>query len=91
MLKPGQLIGTELEADSMALAIELAMQAQGVYEPDDDTPEAAEKRRKALVAIAQGVVNHLRTHLEIVIAAQKLGVNLPAAQVKLLGSANEVL
>lgn len=91
MLKAGTFNGSTLEADSMALAIEQAMQALGVFDPADDTPEAAEKRGKALAAIAQGVVNHLRTHLEVVITANKLGTGLPAAQVKLQGSANEVL
>jgi hypothetical protein len=91
MLKPGNLIGTLLEPDSMAMAIEQAMLAEGVFDAEDDTPEAAEQRRKALVAIAKGVVAHLRSHLEIVVVANKLAANLPAAQVKLLASANEVL
>lgn len=89
MLKAGQLVGNALEAGSMAQAIEDAMVSFGVLKLEDDTPDAAENRRKALAAIANGVVNHLLANIEIVIAVNKLGT-LPVAQTKLLGSAGEV-
>lgn len=90
MLKPGTLNGETLEAGSMARAIEDAMVALEVIKLDDETPDAAESRRKAFVAIATGVVNHLKANLEVVIAADKLGSGVPAAQTKLLGSAGEI-
>ena len=40
MLKAGTFNGSVLEADSMALAIEQAMESLGVFDPADDTPEA---------------------------------------------------
>lgn len=90
MLKPGTLIGNSLEAGSMARAIEDAMVALEVIKLDDETADAAETRRKAFVAIATGVVNHLKANLEVVVAANKFGNSVPAAQANLLGSAGEI-
>ncbi len=90
MLKPGTLVGGFLEVGSMAEAIELAMVAQGVLDLDDETPDAAENRRKAFVAIATGVVNHLKANIEVVVAVNKLAVGMPVAETRLLGAANEV-
>ena len=90
MLKPGTLIGDSLQSDSMAEAIELAMVAQGVLDLSEETPEAAENRRKAFIAIATGVINHLSTHLEIRVAANKLAAGMPPAEVKLLGAGGDV-
>jgi len=89
MLKAGTLVGDTLEAGSMAQAIEDAMVAFGVVKLEDETPEAAESRRKAFAAIATGVVNHLLANIEIVIAVNKLGT-VPLVTTKLLGSAGEV-
>jgi hypothetical protein len=86
MLKPGILLGDQLESDSMALAIEQALQQQGVLNLDDETPEAAETRRKTFIAIATGVINHLKAQLEITITANKLGNNVPATNVVLKGA-----
>lgn len=90
MLKPGALNGETLEAGSMARAIEDAMVALEVIKLDDETPDAAETRRKAFVAIATGVINHLKANLEVVVTADKFGGGVPAAQTKLLGSAGEI-
>ena len=90
MLKVGLLIGDALEVGSMARAIEDAMVAQGVLTLEDETPEAAESRRKAFVAIATGVVTHLVANIEVIVAAGKFAPGLPAAQVTLSGSAGEV-
>ena len=90
MLKPGALMGDSLEAGSMARAIEDAMVALDVIKLDDETPDAAENRRKAFVAIATGVINHLKANLEVVVAANKFGNSVPAAQTKLLGSAGDI-
>ena len=89
MLKAGSIVNDALEAGSMARAIEDAMVSQGVLDLDDETPDAAENRRKAFVAIATGVVSHVVEHMEVVIAAHKLGAT-PAAETKLLGSAGEI-
>ncbi len=90
MLKAGLLVGTALEAGSMARAIEDAMVLYGVIDIAEETPEAAENRRKALSAIATGVVNHLLANIEIVINVNKLGGSVPAATTTLRGSAGEV-
>lgn len=92
MLKPGTLVGDALEAGSMALAIEQAMVAQGLLVLDEEQPEAAENRRKTFIAIATGVINHLKANIEIVVAADKFSAasHIPPAETKLLGSANEV-
>ena len=90
MLKAGDLTDDgQLEAGSMARAIEDAMVANAVLNLDDETPEAAEQRRKTFVSIAQGVINHLTGNLEVVVAANKFGT-APAASVTLSGSAGEV-
>jgi len=90
MLKPGSLQGDSLEAGSMARAIEDAMVAQGVLKLDDETADAAELRRKTFVAIATGVINHLKSnveiHVEIHFAIDALGPGIPAAAKTLQGS-----
>jgi hypothetical protein len=83
MLKPGT--PTNFSADSMAYAIEQAMIAFEVFDPADDTDEAVEQRRKALAAIATGIVNHLKAALEISVAQNKIAAGLPAAAVQLRG------
>lgn len=90
MLKPGALIGDNLEAGSMAEAIELAMVAQGLLDLDEETPEAAENRRKTFIAIATGVINHLKGNLQINVMANKFAVSVPAVAKTLLGSAGDV-
>ena len=90
MLKPGTLSGDTLEAGSMAEAIEQAMVAQGVLDLDAETADAAEMRRKSFIAIATGVIGHLKAQLEIDIAAAQFGPGIPAAATQLLGSAGAV-
>ncbi len=90
MLKPGSLVGDALEPGSMAEAIELAMVAGDLLDLDEDTPEAAENRRKTFIAIATGVINHLKANIEIAVAVNKFGAGMPTAATTLLGSAGEV-
>lgn len=90
MLKPGSLVGGVLEVGSMAEAIELAMVAHDLLDLDEETPEAAENRRKTFIAIATGVINHLKANLEITVAVNKFGAGTPVAATALLGSAGEV-
>ena len=89
MLKAGTFSGGALETGSMAKAIEDAMVAFGVLKLEDETPEAAESRRKAFAAIATGVVSHLLANIEIVVSVNKFGTQ-PTVVTKLLGSAGEV-
>jgi hypothetical protein len=89
MLRAGSLVGNVLEAGSMARAIEDAMVAQGVLTLDDETPDAAEQRRKAFIAIATGVVTHVLANLEIVVAVNKFGT-VPPAATTIAGSAGEL-
>lgn len=91
MLVPGFIINDDLQPGSMARAIEDAMVAAELIQLDEETPEAALDRRKAFIAIATGVINHLRTNLEIVVADDKFGNGIPNGSVKLLGAAGEVL
>jgi hypothetical protein len=90
MLKPGTLVGDALQSGSMAEAIELAMIAQGMLDLSEETPEAAENRRKTFIAIATGVINHLTANLDIRVATNKFGTGIPAAEVKLRGSSGDV-
>ena len=89
MLNAGSIVGDALEAGSMAKAIEDAMISLGVVKPDDETPDAAESRRKAFLAIATGVVTHLVANLEIDVSINKFGT-VPLVATTLLGSAGEV-
>lgn len=85
MLKPGIIVGDSLEANSMARAIEDAMVAQEVIKLDEETEEAAENRRKAFIAIATGVINHLKANLEIKVVANKFAASNPPADSLLRG------
>ena len=85
MLNPGTLGDNSLEAGSMARAIEDAMVAQGVLNLGDETEDAAEMRRKAFIAIATGVITHLKASLEVKIAINKIAAGMPAADVSLRG------
>jgi len=85
MLKAGSLVGSALEAGSMARAIEDAMVAEGVLNLEEETEDAAEMRRKTFIAIATGVVNHLKGNLEITIVAGKFATNNPPAAALLRG------
>ena len=73
----------------MARAIEDAMVAQGVLVLDDETPDAAENRRKAFIAIATGVINHLKANLDIAVAVNKFGT-VPTVATSLRGSSGEI-
>lgn len=90
MLKPGTLVGDALDVGSMAHAIELAMIAQGLLDLDEETPDAAENRRKTFIAISTGIVNHLKASLDIRIAQNKLGNSIPAAAVTLSGANGDI-
>jgi hypothetical protein len=90
MLKPGILIGELLEPGSMAQAIEQAMIDQGLLVLDEESPDAAELRRKTFIAIATGVIGHLTAQLEIVVASDKFAPNVPAVQTLLQGAAGEL-
>lgn len=88
MLKPGTLQGDALEAGSMARAIEDAMVAQGILKLEDETADAAESRRKAFIAIATGVITHLKANVELNFAVAAFGASVPVTAVTLTGSNN---
>lgn len=69
----------------MSRAIEDALVAQGVLNLDDETEDAAEMRRKTFIAIATGVITHLKAGLEVKLVEDKVAVNLPAADVSIRG------
>ena len=89
MLKPGTLVGDSLESGSMARAIEDAMVAQGVLVLDDETPDAAENRRKAFIAIATGVITHIKANLDIAVAVNKFGT-VPTVATSIRGTNGEI-
>lgn len=85
MLKPGSLLGASLETGSMARAIEDAMVSLGVLKLEDETEDAAEMRRKAFIAIATGVITHLKANLEIKVTANRFQAGSPPAETLLRG------
>lgn len=85
MLKAGSLVGGALEAGSLARAIEDEMVHQGVLDLDSETEDAAEMRRKTFIAIATGVVNHLKGNLDVKIVAGKFVAGNPPADALLRG------
>jgi hypothetical protein len=90
MLKPGTLSGDALEAGSMAQAIELAMIAQGLIDLDEETPDAAENRRKTFIAIATGVINHLKANLDIRVLPNTFGTSIPTSVKTLTGASGDI-
>jgi hypothetical protein len=86
MLIPGSLSGTDWgQPASMARSIENEMIAAGILALDDETPDATEQRRKTFIALATGIIGHLKSNHELQIAAGALGAqgnpgdNAPAA------------
>ncbi|MBP6751195.1 MAG: hypothetical protein KA144_16300 [Xanthomonadaceae bacterium] len=90
MLKPGTLVGDALDVGSMAHAIELAMIAQGMLDLDEETPDAAENRRKTFIAISTGIVNHLKANLDVRVVQGKFGNSIPAAATTLSGANGDI-
>lgn len=69
----------------MARAIEDALVAQGVLDLGEEDADAAEMRRKSFIAIATGVIAHLKTNLEVKLAKDKVSLGLPAADALIRG------
>ncbi|MCC7247446.1 MAG: hypothetical protein IT473_02375 [Lysobacter sp.] len=90
MLKPGTLVGDALDVGSMAHAIELAMIAQGMLDLEEETPDAAENRRKTFIAISTGIVNHLKANLDVRVVQGKFGNSIPAAAATLSGANGDI-
>ena len=84
MLKAGNP-AAPFAADTLGYAIEQAMIEHQVFDPADDTDEIAQQRRRAVAAIAQGVVEHLSAALELTIAQNRIATGLPATAVQLRG------
>lgn len=69
----------------MARAIEDALVAQDVLDLGEEAADAAEMRRKTFIAIATGVISHLKANLEVKVVKDKVALNLPAADVSIRG------
>ena len=74
MLIPGSVDagGEWVESASLARAIETEMVADKLLELDDETEDATKQRRKTFIAMAKGIINHLKAHLDITIDAGAL-------------------
>lgn len=87
MLKPGTLTaaGEWVEPTSLARSIETELAADKLIDLDDESEEAMLLRRKSMIAMARGIINYLKTNLDITIEAGALrntgetGAQLPAA------------
>jgi hypothetical protein len=66
------------------------MVAEGIIDLDDETPEAAEKRRKTFIAISTGVINHLKASFEVRVTTNRFGNNIPNAAVTLNGANGDI-
>ena len=53
------------QTESLARSIETELVQAEIIDLDDEGEEATLNRRQTLVAMAKGIVNHLRGHLEI--------------------------
>jgi hypothetical protein len=77
-----------IEQSSMARAIEDAMVAAKVINLDKEASSTTKDRRNSFVAIATGLINYMKTNMELDIAAAALGPgagNVPAAAKTLTG------
>ena len=74
MLIPGSLdsSGEWGEAASLARSIEAAMIADDLLDLAEEDEAATKQRRRTFIAMAMGIVNHLRAHLDITIDAGAL-------------------
>ncbi|MGH7391905.1 MAG: hypothetical protein ACREM3_20975 [Candidatus Rokuibacteriota bacterium] len=74
MLIPGSLSGDGewVEASSLARAIETAMVADALLDLDDEGEEATRQRRRTFIAMAKGIIDHLKAHMDITIDAGAL-------------------
>ena len=90
MMSPGSIDGSSqwIEASSLARAIEDAMVAAKVINLDKEGSTTTKDRRNSFVAIATGLINYMKTNMELDIAASALGPgagNVPATAKTLTG------
>jgi hypothetical protein len=90
MMVPGSIDGSSqwVEASSMARTIEDAMVAAKVINLDKEASATTKDRRNSFVAIATGLINYLKSDMEIALAANALGPgagNVPAVAKTLTG------
>jgi hypothetical protein len=87
MLIPGSVNadGEWGEAASLARAIETEMLADKLIELADEDEETTRQRRRTFVAMAKGIINHLKSHMDITVdpgalrATGEMAARLPAA------------
>jgi len=89
-MSPGSIDGSSqwIEASSLARAIEDAMVAAKVINLDKEGSTTTKDRRNSFVAIATGLINYMKTNMELDIAASALGPgagNVPATAKTLTG------
>jgi hypothetical protein len=94
MLQPGTITGSGdwVEAESLARAIENEMVAEGLVDTGEDTVDIATQRRKALIAMARGIINYSKLRMDLVFAigdlkaaADPAGVLVPSVAKTLSG------
>jgi len=73
-LVAGTLSGSDwVEPESLARSIENAMVAAGILDTNSEPTAAATERRKTFIAIATGVITHLKGHLDLAVSTGALG------------------
>jgi hypothetical protein len=90
MMAPGSIDGSNqwVEQSSLARAIEDAMVAAKVINLDKEASATTKDRRNSFVAIATGLIDYLKSNMELDLAANALGPgggNVPAVAKTLTG------
>lgn len=67
MMKPGTLDGDGdwVESQSMARSIENEMISDSLIDLNSETHDATQQRRKTIIAMSRGIINHIKTNLDI--------------------------
>jgi hypothetical protein len=76
-MAPGSLTGAGewVEAHSMARAIEQSMVTDGILSLDDETEDAMKQRRKAMIALARGIITHLTAQTAVAVTVPIAAIN----------------
>jgi hypothetical protein len=98
MMVPGSVNGNGdwVEPTSLARAIENELVAGELVDLAEETEDALLMRRKGLVAMSRGIVNYLKSNLEVVLEAGDLrssgetSAQLPATAKTFTVSANQI-
>jgi hypothetical protein len=94
MMQPGTITGSGewVEPESLGRSIENEMVVEGLVDTNEDTADIATQRRKALIAMARGIINYSKLRMDLAFAvgdlktaADPAGVNVPSVAKTLSG------